>query len=167
MMKILQIVVLFLAPKLSAQSLAVQDSTLFDFWIGAWELTWTNAEGKTEKGTNNVIKILDGKVIQENFSDAAGTFKGTSISVYSPAKKTWHQAWADNRGGYYDLEGQVDGDKRIFSTKMKVLNGEKIIQRMVFYNINVNSLTWDWEVSRDGGTSWKLQWRINYLKKTS
>jgi hypothetical protein len=50
---------------------------------------------------------------------------------------------------------------------MKVLNGEKIIQRMVFYNINVNSLTWDWEISRDGGTSWKLQWRINYLKKTS
>ena len=167
MRKILYVILLWSTGPLYGQTLTVQDSTLFDFWIGEWDLTWTNAEGKIDKGTNRITKILDGKVIQENFSDAVGNFKGISISVYNPTKKTWHQAWADNKGGYYDLEGQVEGEKRIFKTQVKELNGEKIIQRMVFYNINFNSLTWDWELSRDGGVTWQLQWRINYVKRNS
>jgi hypothetical protein len=165
MRKILYVILLWSTSPLYAQSLTEQDSTLFDFWLGEWDLTWTNTEGKVDKGTNHINKILDGKVIQENFSDAAGNFKGISISVYDPRKKTWHQAWADNEGGYYDLEGQVEGEKRIFRTQTKELNGKKIIQRMVFYNIKSNSLTWDWEVSSDGGTTWQLQWKINYVKK--
>lgn len=150
-----------------AQSLQSPDSTLFDFWIGEWNLTWTNSAGKTEKGRNQIIKILDGKVIQENFSDETGKFKGTSISVYNPAKKIWHQAWADNQGGYFDFEGAVEGEKRIFKTKMKEEHGQKIIQRMVFYKITPTSITWDWELSRDNGTTWELQWRIYYVRKTS
>ena len=167
MRKILYVILLWSTGPLYGQTLTAQDSTLFDFWIGEWDLTWTNAEGKIDKGTNRITKILDGKVIQENFSDAVGNFKGISISVYNPTKKTWHQAWADNQGGYYDLEGQVEGEKRIFKTQVKELNGEKIIQRMVFYNINFNSLTWDWELSRDGGVTWQLQWRISYVKRNS
>jgi hypothetical protein len=167
MRKILFVMLLLSAAPLYGQSLTAQDSTLFDFWIGEWDLTWTNAEGNIDKGTNRISKILDGKVIQENFSDAEGSFKGMSISVYNPTKKTWHQAWADNQGGYYDFEGQVEGEKRIFRTQMKELNGEKIIRRMVFHKINFNSFTWDWEISRDGGATWHLQWRINYLKRNS
>jgi hypothetical protein len=150
---------------ISAQSLSVHDSALFDFWIGDWDLTWKNASGKTEKGTNSIVKILDGKVIQENFSFASGTFKGTSISVYNATKKTWHQAWADTQGSYFDFEGDVEGNKRIFRTRLREQNGQKIIQRMVFYDIERDSLTWDWELSRDGGVTWELQWRINYLRK--
>jgi len=167
MRKILYVILLWSTGPLYGQSLTEQDSTLFDFWIGEWDLTWTNAEGKIDKGKNHIEKILDGKVIQENFSDAKGNFKGISISVYNPTKKTWHQAWADNQGGYYDLEGQVEGEKRIFRTQMKDLNGKKIIQRMVFHNIKFNSFTWDWEISRDGGATWQLQWKINYVKRNS
>jgi hypothetical protein len=167
MRKILYVLLLWFTAPLHGQSLTAQDSSLFDFWIGEWNLTWTGAEGKIGKGTNRISKILDGKVIQENFSDAEGNFKGISISVYNPTKKTWHQAWADNQGGYFDFEGQVEGEKRIFRTQMKELNGEKIIQRMVFYNIHPKSLTWDWEISRDGGATWQLQWRINYMKRNS
>ena len=167
MRRILYIILLWCPAPLYGQSVTAADSTLFDFWIGEWDLTWTSAEGKIGKGTNRISKILDGKVIQENFSDAEGNFKGISISVYNPTKKMWHQAWADNQGGYFDFEGQVEGEKRIFRTQLKELNGEKIIQRMVFYNIHTKSLTWDWEISRDGGATWQLQWRINYLKRNS
>jgi hypothetical protein len=154
---------LLMTSAISAQSLKLQDSTLFDFWVGDWDLTWTNSSGKEEKGTNQIIKILDGKVIQENFRFVSGAFKGTSISVYNPSNKTWHQAWADTQGGYFDFEG----DKRIFKTKVRKQNGQKIIQRMVFYNIKQNSLTWDWQSSRDGGATWNLLWRINYVRKSS
>jgi len=37
------------------------------FWIGEWALTWDNADGTKGRGTNRIEKILDGKVIQENF----------------------------------------------------------------------------------------------------
>jgi hypothetical protein len=157
----------FLPTILSAQSLKVQDSSLFDFWVGNWDLTWTNAQGKIEKGNNRVEKILDGTVIQENFSFATGVFKGISISVYNVAKGTWHQAWADSQGTYYDFEGDVVENKRIFKTRVREQNGQKIIQRMVFYDIKADSLTWDWELSRDGGVTWQLQWRINYVRITS
>lgn len=156
---------LLLFSTVAAQSQKLQDATLFDFWIGDWDLTWTDAQGQLQKGTNQITKILDGKVIQENFSFASGTFKGTSITVYNPKRKTWHQAWADTQGGYFDFEGDVDGDKRIFKTRVKEQDGQKVIQRMVFYDIKPDSLSWDWESSYDGGSTWQLLWRIKYLRK--
>ena len=88
-----------------------------------------------------------------------------SISVFIPNKKEWHQAWADNQGGYIDLIGEIEGDKKVFKTK-PVTNGDKIImQRMVFYNIKKDKFTWDWEGTQDGGKSWNLQWRINYSRQ--
>jgi hypothetical protein len=165
-MKCAYFIFLLLSSTTPAQSQKLQDSTLFDFWIGDWDLTWTNAAGQLQKGTNQISKILDGKVIQENFSFASGTFKGTSLSVYNPTSKTWHQAWADTQGGYFDFVGAVEGDKRIFKTKVKEQNGQKEIQRMVFYNIKPASLIWDWESSTDGGSTWQLQWRINYQRRS-
>ncbi len=151
----------------NAQSKILEDSTLFDFWVGDWSLEWTNADGSKSYGTNKIEKTLDGKVIQENFRDPKSGTKGTSISVYNKVKKTWHQAWADNGGSYYDFEGAIEEEKPIFRTKEKEVNGNKVIQRMVFYNIKPDSLTWDWELTKDGGKTWTHQWRIFYTRKTT
>lgn len=141
-----------------------KDSTLFDFWVGKWSLTWQNADGTLGKGENFIEKTLDGKVIQENFRDVKG-FKGTSISVFNPQKLTWHQAWADNAGGFINLMGEVEGEKRIFKTSPRTVNGNTVIARMVFYDIKSDSFIWDWEQSKDGGQSWSLNWRINYQRQ--
>jgi hypothetical protein len=148
-----------------AFSQATADSSLFDFWVGKWEVTWNNPNGTTGKAVNNIVKILDGKVIQENFVDPSpGGLKGTSISVFNSQTKVWHQAWADNQGGYYDLEGGTENGIKYFRTKMREINGQKSFQRMKFYNITPNSFTWDWESTSDGGQTWTLQWRLNYKK---
>ncbi|NER13168.1 hypothetical protein GWK08_06940 [Leptobacterium flavescens] len=137
----------------------------FDFWVGEWDLSWTNAKGTTIKGNNSIVKILDGKVIQENFTDPSTGFKGTSISVFNPQTKQWHQAWADSQGGYIDLIGAMDGEKRIFKTKPVQQGDKKVVRRMVFKDISENGFTWDWESTTDGGENWKLLWRIEYSKK--
>lgn len=137
----------------------------YDFWVGQWNLTWDDGEGKTGRGTNNIIKILDGKVIQENFEALAGKFKGfkgMSMSVYSPQRKTWKQSWTDNQGGYFDFTGGEKDGNLTFETAKRDKDGTWSQQRMVFYNISENSLTWDWEATTDSGKTWKLQWRINY-----
>jgi hypothetical protein len=136
----------------------------FDFWVGNWNLEWTGKDNKIIKGHNNIIKILDSTVIQENFEDPSTGFKGTSISVYNKKKNEWHQAWADNQGGYYNFIGEIDGAKRIFKTIPKKINDKIIIQRMVFYNITPTAFVWDWESSSDNGVNWKLLWQIKYKK---
>jgi len=140
----------------------------FDFWVGEWEVSWEEDGGKTGKGINSVKKIMDGAVIQEKFLILEGGnqgFKGTSISVYQPRFERWKQAWADNTGGYFDFTGKIDGNKRIFQTIVNEMEDEKqLTQRMVFYNISENSITWDWESSEDGGATWSLNWRINYKR---
>ncbi len=143
------------------------DSASFDFWVGKWDLTWDDGDGKVGKGTNHIVKTLDQKVIQENFVAMKGQlagFKGTSLSVFNPNKKEWHQAWADNQGGYFDFIGDFDGDKRIFKTKPFERDGKTLVLRMVFYDISDEALTWDWERSEDGGKTWSLRWQINYVK---
>lgn len=146
-----------------AQSL--QSENEYDFWVGEWNATWKNADGTEVHGSNMIEKTLDGKVLQEHFNDPNTGFKGTSISVYNPRNKSWHQAWADNQGGYFNFIGETDGEKRIFKTLPVEKNGKTIILRMVFYNITDTSMTWDWESSNDGGKTWNLNWQIEYTRK--
>jgi len=142
------------------------DEKTFDFWVGEWELTWDKPDGTKGKGINNIVKTLDDKVIQENFKDSETGFKGTSITVYNPTKNEWHQAWADNQGGYFDFIGGMSDDGPVFKTKMIEQGGKKIMQKMTFKNIGRDAFMWDWEGTNDGGKTWKLLWRIDYKRKT-
>ncbi len=134
--------------------------TSFDFWIGNWEVSWIGPDSTLIHGSNKIIQIADGKVIQENFEDPNTGFKGTSISVFNPNSKTWHQAWADNQGSYYDFIGIEVNNQPAFSTDQTL----KKIQRMLFKSISENEFIWDWETSLDSGESFQLSWRINYKR---
>ncbi|MDZ7714951.1 MAG: hypothetical protein U5J95_01940 [Balneolaceae bacterium] len=172
-MKAVYLLIVLLSLNLASrgQSLSIDDlppQNYFDFWIGTWELTWEAPDGSMESGTNKIEKILEGKVIQENFEAIEGRFEGyagKSWSVYSSRNKEWKQTWVDSNGGYIDFTGEFSGGKRIFITDRITPQGKSIMQRMVFYNIKQNSFTWDWELSTDKGKSWTLQWRIEYKRK--
>ncbi|MEL7270877.1 MAG: hypothetical protein AAGL34_14990 [Bacteroidota bacterium] len=140
----------------------------FDFWVGTWDATWDEGEGVVGKGTNSIQKIMDKKVILENFEILEGAskgFKGTSISVLSIQSATWKQAWADSQGSYLDFEGFVNDNTRGFKTQTVNSKGQKMIARMVFKDIEEDAFTWDWESSLDGGKTWSLLWRVNYTRK--
>jgi len=145
-------------------AIAQSPENAFDFWVGNWAITYTNYQGNKVEANNSITKILDGTVLEENFNDPGTGLKGKSLSVYNPRTRTWHQAWADNQGSYYDFVGEIDGKNRIFRTKMVEKDGKQIIQRMRFYDITKNSLTWDWESSIDNGKTWTLAWRLNYTR---
>jgi hypothetical protein len=40
----------------------------FDFWVGEWKLTWPGPKGEVQHGSNSIHRVLDGCVIEENFS---------------------------------------------------------------------------------------------------
>ncbi len=137
----------------------------FDFWIGNWNLTWTQNDGQIYKGENEIKYIFDGCVVREHFLSLADGFEGISHSVYVPKEQVWKQTWVSNGGGYLDFVGGWENDKMILSRKFVNKNNQEIHQRMVWYNIKENSLDWNWEKSTDGGETWKTLWHINYKRK--
>lgn len=133
----------------------------FDFWLGEWDVSW--AEG--QQGTNRIDKILDGKVIREQFDgNPAMPFRGMSLSVYDAGEKRWRQTWVDTEGNYWAFEGGFEDGRMILSTEVEA--GGKLDQlRMVFFNIEADELDWNWERSKDGGRSWELRWHIHYRRR--
>ena len=45
-----------------------------------------------------------------------------------------------------------------------VVEGKAIKQRMVWFNIQSDTLEWNWERSDDNGQSWKTLWHIDYKR---
>lgn len=111
------LLILILSCNLLSQELNPKDSTLYDFWIGEWELTWDDGEGKTGTGANHIYRILEDNVIYENFSASSGKlhgFIGKSYSVWNRYSGEWKQTWVDNQGSYLDFTGSIDGNNIIF-----------------------------------------------------
>ncbi len=143
----------------------LQPEQHFNFWIGEWDVSWHDEDGNAASGRNLIRRILNDRVIEENFSVLSGryeSYSGRSWSVFDDGLGEWKQTWVDNNGAYLDFTGAIDEDKRIFQRVGKDNHGKTVHQRMVFYDIGDDSFTWDWQVSIDGGASWELRWRIFY-----
>ena len=80
----------------------VELANQFDFWLGEWEARW----GEDGKGTNTVTRILDGKIVQEDF--VAPDLHGMSFSSYDPERALWCQTWVDSSGTYLDFTGTFE-----------------------------------------------------------
>jgi len=130
----------------------------FDFWLGEWNVIW----GEDGKGTNRVERILDGKIIQENFS--APDLHGMSISSFDTERGLWCQTWVDSNGTYLDFTGKFEDGSMILS-RDAIVKGQACKQRMVWYDIRENQLEWNWERSDDNGKSWRVLWQIHYTRK--
>src|SRR5438128_90385 len=91
------------------------EASQFDFWIGDWNLTWSDSL----HGTNRVEKLFGNCTVHENFSDPRLNYLGQSWSVYNPTTKTWQQTWVDNMGGYIALTGGMRGDSMVLTTAEK------------------------------------------------
>ena len=135
----------------------------FDFWLGNWNLTW----GENGRGTNEITRILNGRIIQENFSDIpsddTSPFKGISVSAYDANNAQWQQTWVDNQGSYLDFIGGFADGKMILMRDATVQE-KPVTQRMVWHNIQPDALDWAWERSEDNGRTWQTVWAIHYTR---
>ena len=140
----------------------------FDFWLGDWNLTYND----TLHATNHIEKIMGSCAIQENFHDPNTNYNGKSWSVYNKNYNVWQQTWIDDQGGYIDLTGSKQADSMVLTTAEKTVPANvsptgKIVNRMVYHNIQKNSFDWEWESSSDSGQTWKNNWHIHYQRKNS
>jgi hypothetical protein len=132
-----------------------------DFWLGTWLLSWTGGG----RGSNTIRRILDDRVIEESFlgGDPDGSLAGRSLSVRDAADGRWRQTWVDSTGACLVLVG-VAVDGRIAFQRETVLGGVPIVQRMVWLDVDADTLRWEWQRSGDGGTTWEVAWAIDYRR---
>ena len=147
---------------------AAPEQKQFDFWVGSWDATWPGAKsGEIGHGTNNISRILDSCVVQENFSAGdSGHLRGHSVSLFDTSAGKWKQTWVDNEGGYLDFTGEWKDGQMILSREAIGPGGAKSLQRMVYKNISASEFDWSWESSKDGGKTWIVQWPIHYKRKS-
>jgi hypothetical protein len=149
----------------SAPPCTAPEHAQFDFWVGDWEVRWTDPEKGEQRGRNRVRRTLDGCVILEQFDGRPGTpLQGISVSTLDSKSKQWKQVWVDNSGNHLDFEGGFAEGRM---TLLRAPAGSGSLQRMVFSEIKPDSLTWDWQLSKDGGATWATQWRILYTRRKS
>jgi len=146
---------------------SVPEQKQLEFWVGEWDLTWPgNNAGHTDHGTNSVQRILDGCIVQENFSGAdAMHLRGQSVSIFDAPAGKWKQACVDNEGGDLDFVGESKNGQMILAREATRPDGTRALQRMVFKNITHDEFDWSWEGSKDGGKTWTVVWPIHYRRK--
>lgn len=137
----------------------IQPEQQFDFWLGEWDCRW----GEEGKGTNSIERILDGKIIREDF--LATDLHGMSFSSYDPERRLWCQTWVDNQGSYLDFTGRFE-DGKMTLVRDAIVRGEPCKQRMVWYGIQEDRFEWNWERSDDGGNTWRVLWQIHYSRSS-
>ena len=161
-------------PALGAQTPAPQkacaepEQKQLDFWLGTWDLTWPGAkDGELGHGSNTITRIMDGCVVQENFSGEGATpLHGMSVSRFDPKSGGWKQTWVDNQGSYLDFTGEFKDGQMVLWRKFTLKDGKQVMQRMVFKNITPDAFDWSWEQSQDQGKTWSVQWPIHYKKRS-
>ena len=138
-----------------------------DFWIADWDLTWPGTkQGDLDHGTNRIHCVLDGCVVEEDFSaETSGHLRGRSVSLFEPQSGKWKQTWVDNEGGYLDFTGDFANGQMILQREFTQKDGTRVMQRMVWKNISASEMDWNWEASRDGGKTWQVNWPIHYKRK--
>jgi len=167
------IVVVMMVPAMLAENAGPSESTCnrpefrqFDFWKGDWNLRWSTGKSiPTGTGINHVTTILDGCVVEEDFSFPAGDLEGKSLSTYDTRINKWQQTWVDNHGGYLDFVGEMHDGKMILERETVSENGASLRQRMVWKNIEKDALDRSLELSRDGGKTWEVIWSIHYTRR--
>ena len=136
-----------------------------DFWVGRWTVRWdATPNSPAGEGTNTVTREYGGCVIQEAFDGGpvSDNLIGHSVSTYHKPLQRWRQTWVDNHGGYFAFVGGKEGDSFVLVSSRPADNTP--VERMVFENIQTDSLTWRWQATRDGGASWVDQWVLHYQR---
>ena len=129
----------------------------FDVWVGEWDVTGT--AGAELEGHNSVHWVLDGAVLQEDFSGGDDPFAGRSLSV-PVTGRGWVQTWVDNTGAYLDFEGGWLGDRMVLERAV----GGGARQRMTWHSITADRIVWDWERRSVDEQPWVLNWRLAYSR---
>lgn len=125
----------------------------FDFWLGDWNVV-DRGGGKT-LGHNTITREFGGCVLQEHWTDAGDHSTGSSFNAYDAARRVWHQTWVDTQGQVLVLDGGLRAGSMVLSGRRPGRNGAVVVDRITWTPQPDKRVRQHWQMSRDGGTTWR------------
>jgi steroid delta-isomerase-like uncharacterized protein len=132
----------------------------FDFWLGEWEVA--TPDGKPA-GRNTITRELNGCVLRERWRGAGG-MNGESFNIWDRQSKRWHQTWVSDTGMLLLLDGGVQSNGGMQMRAMSGPPDQRVTNRITWSPAADGGLRQQWEVSADGGRSWKTVFDGRYRR---
>lgn len=132
-----------------------------DFWIGSWRVT---TERGHRLGSSQVRKDLNDCLIVEDFRSREG-YRSRSFVYFDIVPEKWFRSFADTEGRFVELSGEQVGDGVVITGKETNRHGRELDLRVTIRPDGVGRVLQTVEVSRDGGTTWKKDFTLVYLRK--
>lgn len=129
----------------------------FDFWIGDWDVT--TPDGKPA-GRNSITREMNGCVIHERWAGLGG-LKGESFNIWHRESGRWHQTWVSDRGDLLLLDGRFH-DGAMQMTGASGPPDRPVANRISWSLVSDGTIRQHWEVSTDGGQTWKTAFDGRY-----
>jgi len=161
---VIAVMAIGLLPRASAQtgkplSCDAPEHRQFDFWLGDWEVM--TPDGKPA-GRNSITLELKRCVLHERWSGAGG-MKGESFNTWDRTKKQWHQTWVSDDGSLLLLDGTFQNGVMEL-TGASVASGSQTLNRIRWSSLADGGVRQHWEVSSDGGKTWKTAFDGRYRR---
>lgn len=123
----------------------------FDFWLEEWEVR--DPTGQVV-GHNRIESVSAGFALLEHWSDATGG-SGKSLNAYDAVRGGWHQTWVGSGGEVIQFDGGfAEGRMRMEGTRITAKG--PVRDRMTWNPQRDGTVRQLWELSGDGGKSWKV-----------
>lgn len=138
----------------------------FDFWLGQWDVSPTNAQNGMAVGTNTITLLDQGCVIMEDWRPFTGA-TGHSLNIYDPRDQKWHQTWVDANGLRTEYAGVfTDGamylDNMTGGVPQNAPAGTRV--RMNYRALNADTVR-QWGERFDPATNaWTVTWDLTYRR---
>jgi hypothetical protein len=134
----------------------------FDFWLGDWEVT--TPDGKPA-GRNAITRELNGCVLHERWAGAGG-MKGESFNIWDRVSRQWHQTWVSDNGTLLLLNGRFENGVMELTGTSGAASAQTI-NRIRWSSSADGTVRQHWEVSGDGGKTWKTTFDGRYRRAKS
>ena len=137
----------------------------FDFWLGEWNVSTTQAA--VPSGNSKIELILENCVVQENWKSLNSPYAGRSYNIYNASLKRWEQYWVDNVGGnIFFYGGLKDGVMDYWTDDLPQPDGTKLKRHLQFFKLGSDSVRQFSQGSSDGGKSWQVEYDFTYIRKS-
>ncbi|HKE49250.1 MAG TPA: DUF1579 family protein [Rhodanobacteraceae bacterium] len=149
----------------------------FDFLQGSWRVHHKRLKERLAnshewiefEGTCTMRPLMDGygNVDDNVLNMPEGTYKGVGLRAYDPKTGLWAIWWVDSRMPHNPLDPPVKGSfvngvGNFYSDD--TLRGKTIRVRYTWSNITKDSAHWEQAYSPDGGKTWEVNWRMEFVR---
>ena len=131
-----------------------------DFLVGSYDLS---ARAGPSVGTATIETDLSDCLFVERI-ETDGGLRATAFTYYDAWVEAWFRVYVDSEGERLRLRGGFEGERLVLRGAEGTASGDDVETRLTWTPDGADLLQ-TWEVSRDGGTTWKRTATLAYTAR--